>query len=164
MTAHSDVPGSTAVYEDAYFELVAPDRPLNDRDDGGHLILLKKTPVTDRADLTVAEAIAFMRLSMAAGRAMYEVLGIERMNYEDLGNWGLDAPGGAKMHLHLFGRAHRQIHQIRGQHIALFPPDHPIYQGHLKPLDSDQMAALKTRLTEILTEPKYERMAELAGL
>ena len=34
------------------------------------------------------------RISMAVGKAMYEVLGIERMNYEDLGNWGLDNPGG----------------------------------------------------------------------
>jgi len=30
-----------------------------------------------------------MRISMAVGRAMYDVLGIERMNYEDLGNWGM---------------------------------------------------------------------------
>ena len=55
-----------------------------------------------------------MRISMAAGKAMYDVLGIERMNYEDLGNWGLDDPGGARMHLHLFGRSREQIHQVRG--------------------------------------------------
>jgi len=47
---------------------------------------------------------------MAVGKAMYEVLGIERMNYEDLGNWGIDDPGGAKMHLHFFGRTREQTH------------------------------------------------------
>ena len=46
-----------------------------------------------------------MRITMIVGRAMYDVLDIERMNYEDLGNWGIDEPGGAKMHLHFFGRA-----------------------------------------------------------
>ena len=152
------------VYEDRYFQVVAPEFPLNCREDGGHLVVVKKEPVTDRSDLTYQEAIAFMRISMAAGKAMYEVLGIERMNYEDLGNWGLDDPGGAKMHLHLFGRSREQIHQIRGQHMFLYPKDHSIYKGHLKPLTEDDLARLRTRITEILTEPKYAKMAELAEL
>jgi len=152
------------VYEDRFFQLVSPELPLNCRDDGGHLVVLKKEPVTDRSDLSWQEAIAFMRISMAAGKAMYEVLGIERMNYEDLGNWGLDDPGGPKMHLHLFGRSREQIHQIRGQHMALYPKDHPIYKGHLKPLTETDVARLRSRLIEILAEPKYVKMAELAGL
>jgi GNAT superfamily N-acetyltransferase/diadenosine tetraphosphate (Ap4A) HIT family hydrolase len=152
------------VYEDQYFRVIAPERPLNCRVDGGHLILIKRAQVTDRSDLTVEEAIDFMRISMMVGRAMYDVLGIERMNYEDLGNWGLDEPGGAKLHLHFFGRARRQIHQIRGQHMALFPKDHPIYLGHLQPLDAVDLARLKARLEELAAEEKYRRMAELAGL
>jgi hypothetical protein len=76
------------VYEDRYFQVVSPEFPLNCRDDGGHLILYKKEKVTDRSDLSYQEAIDFMRISMAVGRAMYDVLGVERMNYEDLGNWG----------------------------------------------------------------------------
>jgi diadenosine tetraphosphate (Ap4A) HIT family hydrolase len=153
-----------AVYEDKYYIVIAPERPLNCRDDGGHLILLKKSPVSDRSDLTKEEAIAFMRISMAVGRAMYDVLKIERMNYEDLGNWGLDEPGGPKMHLHFFGRARRQVHQIRGQHIVLFPKDHPLYQGHLKPLTEADIGALKARIAAVLKLPKYKTLATLAGL
>jgi diadenosine tetraphosphate (Ap4A) HIT family hydrolase len=152
------------VYEDRFFLVIAPERPLNCRDDGGHLILIKREPISDRSELTADEAIAFMRISMAVGKAMYETLGIERMNYEDLGNWGLDDPGGPKMHLHFFGRARRQVHQVRGQHIALFPKDHPIYEGHLKPLSEDDVARLRTAIATILREPKYIRMAELAGV
>ena len=73
------------VYEDKYFHVVSPALPLNCRDDGGHLILLKKEKVTDRSDMNYQEAIDFMRISMAVGKAMYDVLRIERMNYEDLG-------------------------------------------------------------------------------
>ena len=152
------------VYEDRYFQVGAPELPLNCREDGGHLVVVKKEPVTDRSDLTYQEAIAFMRISMAAGKAMYDILGLERMNYEDLGNWGLDDPGGAKMHLHLFGRSQQQIHQIRGQHMFLYPKDHPIYKGHLKALTEDDLVRLRARIGEILTEPKYARMAELAEL
>lgn len=155
---------SRTVYEDRFYEVVAPPAPLNCRDDGGHLILAKKNPVTDRSDLSVEEAVDFMRISMAVGRAMYDVLEIERMNYEDLGNWGLDDPGGAKMHLHFFGRAKRQVHQVRGQHISLFPKGHPIYDGHLKPLTDGDIGRLRTAIAAILAEPKYARMAELAGV
>jgi diadenosine tetraphosphate (Ap4A) HIT family hydrolase len=64
------MPVDLTVYEDKYFHAVSPARPLNCRDDGGHLVLLKKEQVTDRSDLTCQEAIAFMRISMAVGRAM----------------------------------------------------------------------------------------------
>ena len=101
------------VYEDKYFEVISPQMPLNCRDDGGHLLLIKKDKVHDRSDMTWQEAIDFMRISMAVGKAMYQALNIERMNYEDLGNWGLDDPGGAKMHLHFFGRAREETHRSK---------------------------------------------------
>ena len=78
------------IYEDKYFQVISPDFPLNCRNDGGHLKLVKKEKATDRSDMSYQKTIDFMRISMAVGKAMYEVLGIERMNYEDLRNWGLD--------------------------------------------------------------------------
>jgi diadenosine tetraphosphate (Ap4A) HIT family hydrolase len=158
------MPVNLTVYEDKYFHVVSPALPLNCRDDGGHLVLLKKEKVTDRSDMTYQEAIDFMRISMAVGRAMYDVLGIERMNYEDLGNWGIDDPGGAKMHLHFFGRSREQIHQIRGHHLFLYPKGHKIYEGHLKGFTEEDVARLKAKIEEILNEPKYIKMAELAEL
>jgi diadenosine tetraphosphate (Ap4A) HIT family hydrolase len=152
------------VYEDKYFKVICPRQPLNCREDGGHLILIKKEKVADRSDLTYQEAIDFMRISMAVGKSIYDVLKVERMNYEDLGNWGLDDPGGAKMHLHFMGRAKKQTHQIRGQHIFLFPKGHLIYQGHLKPLTREQIQEIRNKIEEILNEPKYLKMAEFAEL
>jgi len=155
---------SVTVYEDKYFYVVSPEYPLNCREDGGHLIMGKKERVFDRSDLKVEEAIDFMRVSMIVGRAMYDVLKIERMNYEDLANWGLDDPEGPKMHLHFFGRAREQIHQVRGQHIALFPKGHPIYGGHLKHFTKQETDRLRKRIGEISKEEKYVKMAGLAGL
>lgn len=126
--------------------------------------LIKKEKVTDRSDLTYQEAIDFMRIRMAVGRSMYDVLGVERMNYEDLGNWGIDEPEGAKMHLHFMGRSKDQTHQIRGQHIFLYPKGHKIYQGHLKPLSNEELKDVRKRINQILKEPKYMKMAELAEI
>ena len=152
------------VYEDRYFAVISPEFPLNCRDDGGHLILIKKERVTDRSDLTCEEAIDFMRISMAVGRAMYDVLGIERMNYEDLGNWSVDKPGGAKIHLHFFGRAREEIHQIRGHHMFRYTQGYKIYDGHLKPFTDDDLARLRDRIESVLGEEEYKKMAELASV
>lgn len=153
-----------SVFEDKYFQVISPEFPLNCRNDGGHLILIKKEKVTDRSNMTYQEAIDFMRISMAVGKAMYQVLGIERMNYEDLGNWGIDEPGGAKMHLHFFGRAREQIHQIRGHHIFLYPKGHRIFEGHLKVLSDEDVKKLKAKIEDTLKEDKYLKMAELSGV
>jgi diadenosine tetraphosphate (Ap4A) HIT family hydrolase len=155
---------SNVVYEDKFFVVEAPESPLNDREDGGHLIMRKKEKVFDRSDMTVEEAIDFVRVSMIVGKAMYRILGVERMNYEDLANWGLDDIGGPKMHLHFFGRAQRQVHQIRGQHISLFPRGHPIYEGHLRPFTADDVMRLRADIEEISHEEKYLRMSDLAGM
>jgi diadenosine tetraphosphate (Ap4A) HIT family hydrolase len=155
---------SITIYEDRYFSVLIPEHPLNCREDGGHLVMVKKDRVTDRSDMTYREAIDFMRVSMMVGKAMYRVLGVERVNYEDLANWGLDDPGGPKMHLHFFGRARMQIHQVRGQHISLFPKGHPIYEGHLKPFTPDEAERLRAAIEEAAREEKYVRMAELAGI
>ena len=152
------------VYEDKYFTVASPDQPFNSAEDGGHLVLRKREPVTDRSDMDWREAIDFMRISMAVGKAMYEELGIERMNYEDLGNWGVDDPGGPKMHLHFFGRARHEIHQIRGQHMFLYPKGHEIYEGHLRPLAAEVLERLRKRVASILDEAKYRKMAELAEI
>ena len=152
------------IYEDKYFVVLSPSNPLNCREDGGHLILEKRKKVRDRSDMTCEEAIDFMRISMMAGKAMYDVLGVERINYEDLGNWGLEDPGGPKMHLHIFGRAKEQTHQVRGHHMFLYPKGHMIYKGHLKPFTEEEAERLRAKIEEMSHEVKYVKMAELAGL
>jgi diadenosine tetraphosphate (Ap4A) HIT family hydrolase len=152
------------VYDDKFFQVVSPEFPLNCREDGGHLVLLKKENVRDRSEMNWQEAIDFIRISMMVGQAMYKVLGVERMNYEDLGNWGVDKPQGSTMHLHFFGRGREQIHQIRGSHMKIYPEGHKIYKGHLKPLKEEEIEALKQELETIAREEKYQKLAELSGI
>ncbi len=152
------------VYEDKFFAVISPEFPLNCRDDGGHLVLLKKETVYDRSEMSAEEAINFIRISMMIGKAMYEVLGVERMNYEDLGNWGVDKPLGSHMHLHFFGRGKEQTHQIRGSHMMIYPEKHIIYMGHLQPFTEKEVNELKSEVEVISKQEKYVKMAKLAGL
>jgi len=154
----------TVIYEDKFFQVISPAFPLNCREDGGHLILLKKEIINDRSDMSWQEGIGFMRISMIVGQAMYEVLEIERINYEDLGNWGIDKPQGSYMHLHFFGRSAHSIHQIRGNHLLIYPEGHNIYKGHLTPLNKEETDQLIIAVNEISKEEKYKKMAELASI
>jgi len=148
------------VYVDKYFKVSIPNHPFNSREDGGHLVLTLHNPVTDRSDLTVEQAINFMRVTMMVGRAMYDVLGVKRMNYEDLGN------SDPRLHLHFFGRAHKQLYQVPGFPIALiWPKGHPIYtSGIFDPLSQDEIDRLRDRVKELSRDEKYVRMAQLAGI
>ncbi len=53
---------------------------------------------------------------------------------------------------------------VQSKDIFLFPKGHMIYQGHLKPLSEDQITDLRKKINEILKEPKYMKMSELAEL
>jgi diadenosine tetraphosphate (Ap4A) HIT family hydrolase len=81
------------VYEDRYVQVVVPEVPLNSREDGGHLVVVKKIPVTDRSDLTYQESIAFMRISMLVGKAMYDVLRHRENELRRLGKLGTRRAG-----------------------------------------------------------------------
>ena len=45
-----------------------------------------------------------------------------------------------------------------------FPKDHPIYKGHLKHFDEEDLTMLRNRIADILGEAKYAKMAKLAEL
>lgn len=98
--------------------LERPTLVLNDRADGGHLVVHPPRPVWDRTALSHGELAAFSYLVAAAAKAMLHVLpqldgGC--INYWDAGNWALNVdapPTGPKrgedarqLHLHLFGRS-----------------------------------------------------------
>ena len=48
--------------------------------------------------------------------------------------------------------------------MVFFPKDHPIYKGHLKHFNPEEITELRNKIAEILKEEKYVKMAELAGI
>ncbi len=95
-----------------------PDLVLNDRRDGGHLIVTPARDVWERSELTFDELAAWSALTAATGWAMLTVLpqlANGCMNYWEAGNWSVHdaaAPAGVKpareyrrVHAHVFGRS-----------------------------------------------------------
>ena len=100
--------------------LTLPVSILNDRGDGGHLIVNPPRSVWERSELTPQELAAWSYLVAASGRAMLDVLpqlADGCINYWEAGNWALNdsaPPAGPKdprqhrrVHLHLLGRSPR---------------------------------------------------------
>lgn len=149
------------IFESDNFIVEAPEHPLVDRNDGGHITINPTFRVSARQELTPRQAVELMRLSIVAGEAMTEVLisrgvDIGRINYQDNGNWSVFTPGGPQLHLHIYGRAKSAKFQTYGQ-ACYFPhrDDDPDFYKDLQPLQPDDIALIRAEIERLLAKEKF---------
>jgi diadenosine tetraphosphate (Ap4A) HIT family hydrolase len=151
----------TIIYESTNFIVEIPDKPLVDRNDGGHIIITPKIKVVDRQQLTPLLAIELMRLTIVTGQAMTEVMNehgvnIGRINYQDNGNWSVFTAARPYLHIHLYGRAISAKYQKYGQ-ACYFPDinDTPAYYKNFKPLMPLDITSIGLHIKQLMSEAKY---------
>lgn len=121
----------------------------------------------NRWDFDIPRAKALMRLSMLMGEAMLHGMNdrgipVERINFQDNGNWAIDMPGsprpsGPHFHLHLYGRARGSQFQKHGEALSFHDRDSDFWkQSPLKPLDPDDLDAIDIHLQRLLKEERYQ--------
>ena len=148
------------LYETAYFKATAPLKPHIAREDGGHLILKPKQKCASRADLSPEQAKDCMRCTMLLGEAMIRGMKtrgvtIERINYQDNGNWAFLRGKDPSFHIHLYGRVRNCARQPFGQ--ALFFPDpEDAYYAGLLPLDDSDIRAIREQIEALEKTEKYQ--------
>lgn len=147
------------VTRSACFKVEVPEQVHVDRDDGGHLVIHPLTKVKDRTQLSPDQAKDLIRLTMVVGEAMQAALNqrgidVQRINYQDNGNWGVFDEDGPTMHEHLYGRARSAKLQPFGQALHLPDPSSGFYKG-LRPLSGDDVAAIRREIARLLRSPKY---------
>lgn len=149
------------IYETENFLVQSAEAPLIDRNDGGHITIDPKFPVSTRQQLTSQQAIELMRLTIAAGEAMTTVMNkhgvdIGRINYQDNGNWAVFKPEGPQLHYHIYGRAKSAVHQPYGQTLH-FPhkDEFPELYKNLTPLTTADVQVIKEEIIRLLKEKKY---------
>jgi diadenosine tetraphosphate (Ap4A) HIT family hydrolase len=149
------------IFQSKFFIVEAPDQPLIDREDGGHITITPLTPVRERQDLTPQAAIDLMRLTIVTGEAMQTVMkkhgvDIGRINYQDNGNWSVFKPGGPIMHIHIYGRAINAKVQPYGQSLNFPHRDvHPEFYESFQPLTQIECDEIKSEIVKLLEEEKY---------
>lgn len=136
----------------------APTTPLNCQLDGGHLVAAPRRHIADRVQCSAREAVELMAASMLAAKAMLEILKVEKINYQEMGNWSLDTPKTAKLHIHIFGRHSHQRYQQRGESIRFYPANHPIYKQVYQPHTKEQIIALTHAMQTLSKQPPFTQL------
>ena len=147
------------IYETFHFTVKALPKPQVSRADGGHIIIFLKEPVVSRWDLDQTRATALMRLSMMAGEAMTIALNergipVERINFQDDGNWAIGTERGPRLHLHLYGRSRDSVHQVHGEALN-FPHKKTRFWEALEPLNEGDRNLIKHHLERLAREDRY---------
>jgi rhodanese-related sulfurtransferase len=149
------------IFESKNYIVQSAEFPLVDRNDGGHITIDPKFKISTRQELSPAQAIELMRLTIVAGAAMNSVLkrngvDIGRINYQDNGNWSVFNPEGPQLHYHLYGRAKSAIIQKYGQTLHLPHKDEdPDYYKSLKPLTTADVSEIKNEMASIFKKEEY---------
>jgi diadenosine tetraphosphate (Ap4A) HIT family hydrolase len=144
------------------FDIEIPEKPLVDREDGGHLRIASRMKVKDRTELTTLQTIEYALLSEVAGKALEQAMtlrGIEigNINWQEMGNWSVFKPQGVTLHMHIFGRAKTARVQKYGEAVRLPSPDTGFYDNFQK-LDEGDVQAIKERMKELLSLEKYRSL------
>ena len=147
------------IYVTNNFKVCIPNKPHVSREDGGHIRI---KPIIkeyeSRLELSINEAIEVMRLTMLVSEAMINGMkkrgiDIERINYQDNGNWAFLEEKKPHFHIHLYGRTRNSKIQPFGESLY-FPNPKTDFYDNFKPFDEED---IKEILKEINSLEKSER-------
>lgn len=149
------------IYQTENFIVYVPYKTHISREDGGHIwIGAKEKYFASRLDLSPTEAIEVMRLAMLISEAMIEGMknrgiNIERINYQDNGNWAYLKGTKPKFHIHLYGRTKESKVQIWGEALKFPNPDDPFYDN-FTPFNDEDIEEIKKQISLLENTEKYK--------
>lgn len=149
------------IYQTENFIVCVPYKTHISREDGGHIwIRAKEKYFASRLELSPAEAIEVMRLSMLISEAMIEGMknrgiNIERINYQDNGNWAYLKGTKPMFHIHLYGRTKESKVQIWGEALKFPNPDEPFYDN-FTPFNDEDIEEIKKQIALLENTEKYK--------
>ena len=149
---------ATVLFSNPLVKIVTPVVPLNCLLDGGHLVVEPHRQIADRMHATAEEASQLMAATMLAGHALTQVLKVEKINYQEMGNWGLGKKSAPKLHIHVFGRSDNQRYQVRGESISFFPQGHAIYTQVYQPLSTEIVLQLWQCIEQQLQQEPFSTL------
>jgi diadenosine tetraphosphate (Ap4A) HIT family hydrolase len=146
-------------FETKNFIVCAHDKPHVTRTDGGHIKITPKKNVENRWDFNAKLAIELMRLSMIVGKAMKiglnkRGINVERINFQDNGNWAYFLKQKSFFHLHLYGRTKNSKYQRKGQALS-FPDCNSKFYDKTKPLNNCDIKEIKKQIMILSKQKKY---------
>lgn len=149
------------IYEAGEFIIAVPIKPHIPREDGGHIwIRPKEKYFSDRIVFEPSHAIEVMRLTMLAGEALQKAMRsrgieIERINYQENGNWSYLEGTKPSFHIHLYGRTRNAKSQKWGEALY-FPNPKDSFYDNFEPFNDEDIEAIKNEIYQLEQTKKYD--------
>lgn len=149
-----------AIYETETFVVEVPQKTHIDRADGGHIWIKSKEKYFDnRLALNSKEATEVMRLTMLISEAMVQGMKnrnikIERINYQENGNWAYLTGTKPVFHIHLYGRTKNAKAQIWGEALV-FPNPSTDFYDKFEPFNEEDICEIKKQISRLENTEKY---------
>ena len=148
------------IYETENFVVAVPKVPHIPRTDGGHLwIRSKEKYFSSRIELEPKLAIEVMRLTMLIGEAMEKAMknrdiNVERINYQENGNWAYQKGMNPEFHIHLYGRTKDSTTQTWGEALV-FPNKSTGFYDKFERFNNEDIEELNKQINILEKEEKY---------
>lgn len=149
------------IYETENFVGAVPIKPHIPRVDGGHIwIRAKEKYFESRTDFEPKIAIEVMRMTMLLGEAMiagmkYRGIEIERINYQENGNWAYQEGKKPTFHIHLYGRVKNAKTQTFGEALV-FPYKETGFYDNFETLNEEDIKEIKKQISTLEKTEKYD--------
>lgn len=148
------------IYDTENFVVAVPKVPHIPRTDGGHLwIRSKKKYFSSRIELEPKLAIEVMRLTMLVGEAMEKAMknrdiNVERINYQENGNWAYQKGMNPEFHIHLYGRTKESKTQTWSEALV-FPNKSTGFYDNFERFNNEDIEEIKKQINLLEKEDKY---------
>ena len=147
------------IYSTDNYNVVVPRRAHIPREDGGHLMIVPKVNKISRIDLNPQEAKELMMLTMLIGEAMTKGLKksgiiLNRINYQDNGNWAFIYKTEPHLHIHLYGRVENSKTQKNGEALYFRNPFEFDYTKYER-LNENDIKNIVDEINILKGKPKY---------
>lgn len=148
------------IYETENFVVAVPKVPHIPRMDGGHIwIRGKEKYFESRTELNPKQAIEVMRLTMLLGEAMQigmrnRGINIDRINYQENGNWAYQKGTKPEFHIHLYGRTKDSKTQTWGEALK-FPNKSTGFYNKFERFNNEDIEEIKKQISMLEKTEKY---------
>lgn len=148
------------IYETENFVGTVPKIPHIPRLDGGHIMIRAKEKYFEsRIEFEPKLAIEVMRMTMLLSEAMINGMKnrgieIERINYQENGNWAYQDGKKPTFHIHLYGRTRNAKTQTFGEALV-FPNKSTGFYDNFEPFNEDDIAEIQKQISALEKTDKY---------
>ena len=149
------------IYETEHFVVEAPDKPHIPRNDGGHVKIFNKEKKQDRLLLTPLENVELAWITSLVGQAFTTVMrkngvNIERLNYQDNGNWCYIENKLPYLHVHIYGRTFDSKTQPLPNSLK-FPLRSTGFYNGFEPLTQKDVDDIKLEIEKLSKTEKFDK-------